>query len=69
MRTGGLGAIALDKPFLRWFTILLFLVAIVLSFLTSALDSERIAKDIYAVREREFKDLEKQFNELEERDQ
>jgi hypothetical protein len=68
VRTGGLGAIAVDQQFLRWFTILLFMVAIFLSFLTSALDSERIAKDIYAVREQDFKNLEEQFERLEEKD-
>jgi len=67
VHAGGMGSVNLDQRFLRWVTMLLFLVAVGVSFLVTALDNERIGIDVSKVREEranQVKDLEKQFDKL-----
>jgi hypothetical protein len=59
----------IDLDFLRGITWVLFLIASLMSFLVTALDSSRTLRDIQTERARAFKNLEQQFDKLEEQDE
>jgi ABC-type methionine transport system permease subunit len=67
VNTGGVGTVNLNFGFLRVFTLVLFVASVLLSFIVTSVDSERIGIDIDQVRRAkkdQIADLNKEVDKL-----